>query len=539
MSIPKEPRQQMINMMYLVLTALLALNVSAEVLNAFKLVSLGIQNSTSAVDSKNEKTMNTFSKAAQTADQKQYFNSAQKARELTQTFYSDLESMRTKLITETGGLDEDGEIKNKKDYDATTRVMIKQGEGKKLEQAIEQLRNDLLALPGLTEADKEVLKDQITLSTFYNLDAAKKLGKKDWAAYHFDHVPIVAVNTLIDKFQGDAVNSAGLIIEALYKKIGEEKYDFDQLNATISAPASYVMKGEPYMADVFLTASSSSTTPEILLGQLDKSIATGTGKVDRNPVVGGGTSVPADEIVGGTWKFKDTGTGTAGERVKSGAIKVAKPGSAGQFEYYPFEFRYQVADLGVAVSPDKMNVFYIGVENPVTISVTGMTSDKVNASLSGGMGKITKKAGSEYVVTVDKVGETDVVVSGMGPDGKSKQLDTKKFRVKRVPDPVAKVGTLAGGKVATATFKVQRGVIADLADFVFDVRFLVVSFELTYAAKRQDLIIEKATSGAFTSKMLELMSRAKPGDTFYLDEVRVKGPDGQIRKLPSASYSLI
>jgi gliding motility-associated protein GldM len=241
----------------------------------------------------------------------------------------------------------------------------------------------------------------------------------------------------------------------------------------------------------------------------------------------------------GTWLFEDKNTGVAGERVKSGAIKVAKPGSAGQFEYYPFDFRYQVADLGVAVSPDKMNVFYIGVENPVTISVTGMTSDKVNASLSGGMGKITKKTGSEYVVTVDKVGETDVVVSGVGADGKSKQLDSKKFRVKRVPDPVAKVGTLAGGKVATATFKVQRGVIADLADFVFDVRFAVVSFELTYAAKRQDLIIEKATSGAFTSKMLELMSRAKPGDTFYLDEVRVKGPDNQIRKLPSASYSLI
>lgn len=549
MSIPKEPRQQMINMMYLVLTALLALNVSAEVLNAFKLVADGMGSSNKVVDTKNETVLNVFSKAAGkgTAEQQELYASAIKAKELAADFDQYIINLREELVAASGGWLEGAEgeeLKVMKNYDGPTRLMIKQGKGKELEDKIAELKNQLLALPGLSPADVEALQAQITLTTAYNEKNAKKLGKKDWASYHFDHVPIVAVNTLLYKFQGDAVNSSGQVIETLYKKIGEMKYDFDQLSAMVSAPASYVMKGDPYMADVFLTASSSSTKAEVLLGQLDRSLAYGPDgskvvKLEKNPVVGGGTPVPADQIVNGTWKFKDTGTGTAGERAKTGAIKVPKPGSEGVFEYYPFEFRYNVADLGVAVSPDKMNVFYIGVDNPVTISVTGMTSDKVSASLTGGMGTIKKVNGSEYVVNVTKVGETDVAVSGVGPDGKSKQLDSKKFRIKRVPDPVAKVGPSAGGKVPAAQFKVQRGVIPVLEDFVFDIKFVVVSFEMTYSAKRQDLITKKASSGAFTGEMIELLNRAKPGDVFYLDEVRVKGPDGQIRKLPSIAYTLI
>ncbi len=544
MSIPKEPRQQMINMMYLVLTALLALNVSAEVLNAFKLVGDGMDYSNSVVDQKNTTVLKTFASATAsgTDEQKQWFASAQQAEKLAKAFDAYIVSLREELVTASGGwLDPNTkeELKVMKNYDGPTLLMIKKGKGKELETAIAKLKTDLLALPGLSPEDVKALTDQITLTTAYNEANAKKLGKKDWAAYHFDHVPIVAVNTLLYKFQSDAVSSAGLVMEALYKKIGEAKYDFDQLNATISAPASYVMKGDPYTASIFLTASSSSTTPEILLGQIDKSKAPDNGKVSQNPIVGGGTPVPADQIKNGAWAYEDRSTGTAGERVKSGAIKVPKPGAQGQFEYYPFEFRYNVADLGVAVSPDKMNVFYIGVDNPVTISVTGMTSDKVSASLTGGMGTIKKVNGSEYIVNVNKVGDTEVAVTGVGPDGKSKQLDSKKFRVKRVPDPIAKVGTSAGGKVPAAQFKVQRGVVPVLEDFVFDIKFVVVSFEITYAAKRQDLITKKATSGAFTAEMIELLNRAKPGDVFYLDEVRVKGPDGQIRKLPSIAYTLI
>lgn len=549
MSIPKEPRQQMINMMYLVLTALLALNVSAEVLNAFKLVGDGMNYSNNVVVAKNTSVLDIFQKTAAkgTAEQQQFYNSAVEAKKLSDDFVVYVQQLRDTLIEKSGGYlegSEGEELKNKKDYDVTTNLMIKKEKGKELEAKIAALKSALLALPGLTENDKQLLTSQITLTTEYNEKNAQKMGKKDWAAYHFDHVPIVAVNTLLYKFQSDAINSSGLIIETLYKKIGEMKYDFDKLNATISAPASYVMKGETYMADVFLTASSSSTKAEVLLGQLDRSLAYNpdgtTKKSEQNPVVGGGTPVPADQIEGGTWRYKDSGTGTSGERVKTGAIKVPKPGSQGVFEYYPFEFRYNVADLGVAVSPDKMNVFYIGVDNPVTISVTGMTSDKVNASLTGGMGTIKKgTTPSSYVVNVTKVGETEVVVTGVGADGKSKQLDAKKFRIKRVPDPVAKIGTVSAGKVPAAQFKVQRGVIADLADFVFDIKFKVVSFELTYAAKRADLVIKKATSGTFTAEMLDLLNRAKPGDVFYLDEVRVQGPDGQIRKLPSMAYSLI
>ncbi len=550
MSIPKEPRQQMINMMYLVLTALLALNVSAEVLNAFKLVADGMGNSNTVVDTKNETVLTVFQRAAGkgTAEQQQLYASALEAKKLADEFDQYIIDLRYELVAASGGWlegSDSSELKVMKNYDGPTRLMIKQGKGEELEQKIKDLETQLLALPGLSPADVDALKEQITLTTEYNEKNAKKLGKKNWSAYHFDHVPIVAVNTLLYKFQGDAVNSSGQVIETLYKKIGEMKYDFDQLSAMVSAPASYVMKGDPYNAKIFLTASTSSATPKVYEGAFDKStgVYDASGalviKLEKNPLVGGGKQVPQDQIVGGQWQFKDANTGAAGERVKTGVVEIPKPGSPGVFEYYPFEFRYNVADLGVAVSPDKMNVFYIGVDNPVTITVTGMTSDKVSASLTGGMGSIKKVSGSEYTVNVNKVGTTSVAVSGVGPDGKTKQLDTKEFRIKRVPDPIAKVGTSAGGKVPAAQFKVQRGVIPVLEDFVFDIKFVVVSFELTFSAKRQDLITKRANNGAFTGEMIEMLNRSKPGDVFYLDEVRVKGPDGQIRKLPSIAYTLI
>lgn len=546
MSIPKEPRQQMINLMYLVLTALLALNVSAEVLNAFKLVSEGMNTSNNAINSKNSQVMEAFQKQSQRdpAKAKPLYESASKAEQMVETFITDLEALREEIIQATGGYvtDEDGEkdIKNKKDYDGPTRIMIEKKKGKELEQKITTLRDNLLALEGLSDDDRAVLKDQMTLSAEYDQKAAKKLGKKDWAAYNFDHVPVIAVNTLINKFKGDALTSSSLIIETLYKKIGEMKYDFDALAAQVFAPSNYIMSGQKYKAEIFVTAYSSSTDPEVYTGKFDPSVKIRDEdgaflKLDKNPLQGGGTKV--ENVVNGRAQFEETASGV-GERKHQGVVKVRKPNSD-EFEFYPFELNYQSAQAGVVVSPDKMNVFYIGVDNPVSVSVPGFSPDKVRPSLSQG-GTITSASGeSKYTVRVKTPGTTDVVVSATLPSGDSKVMGTVPFRIKRVPDPVAKVGSLGGGKVKAAQFKVQRGVLAVLENFDFDIRFDVVSFEMTYAAKRQDLIVKEATGPAFSSDMLALINKSKPGDVFYIDEIKVKGPDGTTRKLPSIVFTLI
>lgn len=547
MSIPKEPRQQMINMMYIVLTALLALNVSAEVLNAFKLVSDGMNTSNDAIVEKNAQVLKAFKNQASSEAKEKAESSAIQAQTLIDQFLTQVETMRYEMISKSGGWRiEDGDtvgIKDLKNYNDPTAYLINQKKGEELKGMIDKLREDLLTLPGLDPAMRESLSSQMSLSTTYNEKAALKLGKKSWAEYNFDHVPVVAINTLFDKFKGDALTSGSLVIETLYKQLGEIKYDFNALAAQVFAPANYILSGQPYKAEIFITASNSDQQTEAYMGKFDPSIEVRdkeTGmfkKLDKNPLQGGGTKV--EKIVNGRALFEEKASGV-GEVTKTGVIRVPKPNSKGEFEFYPFELNYQSAQAGVVVSPDKMNVFYIGVDNPVSVSVPGFSPDKVSPSLTKG-GSISKASGtSKYTVKVKgPPGETDVVVSATLPDGTRKTMGSVPFRIKRVPDPIAKVGSMKGGKTKTAQFKVQRGVLAVLENFDFDIRFNVVSFEMTYAAKRQDLIVKRGTGPAFSSEMLALINKAKPGDVFYLDEIKVKGPDGTTRKLPGIVFTLI
>ncbi|MDX2003108.1 MAG: GldM family protein [Chitinophagales bacterium] len=546
MSIPKEPRQQMINMMYLVLTALLALNVSAEILNAFKLVSDGMNTSNRAMDKKNVDYMAAFNDKFKVDPGKvaKYYDDAKKAEALSATFIEYVKGLQKKLIDESGGVEvdetKDTTLKGKKNYDVTTNLMIEKKEGDKLRKEIEKLRDGLLALPSLSPGDKDMLAKQMTLSTFYNEKAAKKLGKKNWEAYHFDHVPVIAANTLLTKFKGDAINSSGLVIETLFKKIGEKDYSFNALTPMVNANSNYVLAGQEYNAKVYLSAYSTTIQPEILLGPLKPGLKRDennnfVGPLNENPVSGGGTKLPAEKVINGQGVISEVASG-AGERVKTGAIKVLKPNS-NEYEYYPFEMKYVAAEAAVVVSPDKMNVFYIGVENPVSISVPGYGSDKITASLTKS-GSISG-SGGKYIVKVTAPGETEVVVSAKGDDGKMKSFPGKKFRIKRVPDPIAKVGNSPGGKIPANQFKVQKGVNAVLENFDFELKFKVISFDMTYAAKRQDLITKSSKSPNFTPEMLDYLSKAKPGDVFYIDDIRVQGPDGATRKLPSIVFQLI
>lgn len=545
MSIPKEPRQQMINMMYIVLTALLALNVSAEVLNAFKLVSDGMNTSNNAIVAKNAEVLDAFKSQANSEKKEKAEASAKQAQALIDEFIAKVETMRYEMIAKSGGwrVDDEGDstIKDLKNYNDPTAYLINQKKGEELKSMIDGLRENLLNLPALDPAKKDLLASQMTLSTEYNEKEALKLGKKSWAEYNFDHVPVVAINTLFDKFKGDALTSGGLVIETLFSELGKIKYDFNALAAQVFAPANYILSGQDYKAEIFITASNKDQQTEAFMGKFDPSIEVRdkeTGmfkKLDKNPLVGGGTKV--EKIVNGRALYEEKASGV-GDVTKTGVIRVPKPNSVGEYEFYPFELTYQSAQAGVVVSPDKMNVFYIGVDNPVSVSVPGFSPDKVSPSMD--KGSITKATGtSKYTVRVTAPGETNVTVSATLPDGTRKVMGTVPFRIKRVPDPVAMVGTFKGGKVPANKMRPQRGVLAVLENFDFDIRFDVVSYEFTYAAKRQDLIVKQGTGPSFTSEIVSLLGSAKPGDVIYIDEIKVKGPDGTTRKLPGIVFTLI
>ena len=146
MSIPKEPRQQMINMMYLVLTALLALNVSAEVLNSFRLIDDGIKATNQSLVSKNAALMGEFENkyANNPVKTEPFIKEARRVQTLSQEFYSYIEGLKADIIAASGGLDDDGGLKGKKDVDVGTRLLVDQKKGYELQQKVNELRSQLL-----------------------------------------------------------------------------------------------------------------------------------------------------------------------------------------------------------------------------------------------------------------------------------------------------------------------------------------------------------------------------------------------------------
>ncbi|MFN8321631.1 MAG: GldM family protein [Chitinophagales bacterium] len=233
-------------------------------------------------------------------------------------------------------------------------------------------------------------------------------------------------------------------------------------------------------------------------------------------------------------KLEQGGSGV-GERKYTGIIRVKNP--TGGYTFYPFEGSYQVAAKAVVVSPIKMNVLYIGVDNPMKISVPGVGQGDVSASLAGA-GTLSKNSDGTYTANVTGVGKCQINVSAK-IEGKVQSMGSEEFRIKRIPDPVPMTsGKLRGGNVQSGTMKAQSGILALLENFDFDARFNVVSFQMVFSSKGEIFKAESPGPG-FTAQMKGFIDRAKPKDIIFIDEIKVVGPDKQPRKLGQIAFTII
>jgi len=164
---------------------------------------------------------------------------------------------------------------------------------------------------------------------------------------------------------------------------------------------------------------------------------------------------------------------------------------------------------------DKMNVFYIGVDNPVTIgSPTGW--DKTSVNMSGGT---ISGSGSKRTVRVSALGTASITVTA---DGKP---STFPFRIKRIPDPVFKVGD---GKIrmASVVFKNSPYARAELENFDFDLKFSIVSATVYFSGANFPNVVTASLNGNSLAGLSSFISRCGPGSVISFDNVKVSGPDG-------------
>jgi len=502
------PRQRMINILYLVLLGLIALNVPESLLDAFKKIGDSLTTSTKNVQGGINTSYAAFQQHLKDEPTKAQpiYDRAQKASNLATKLFNDVEALKTQLVSQSGGFDNSiNDYKGRGDMEESERIMIKDGKGAELRKEINDTRDQLLAL--LDPKDKA--------SVSLSLDASDPLPvngqpDKSWEEAFFGaNIPVAAVMTTFIKIQSDAKNDEAAVVKKLLSKFDQAQINLDQFSAVAVAPSSYIILGHPYTAQVFLTAYDSHAKPEITVGGSTLPVENGQGKYTVN-------------------------TSSEGVKTWDGSIKVKQ--ADGTFKSYPIPKQtYQVAKPSAVVSPDKMNVLYIGVDNPLSVSAPGIPLEDLHVSISGSGGALTGSKG-HYEARVATIGDAKVSITAEmtqpGSTVKSNvNLSSQVFRVKRIPDPVAQFAGKSTGSTSAVNIRAQDRIFAFLANFEFEAKFNITRFTLYIKKPRQDYIIIKGTGNELNAQMKGAMATVSPGTEIIFDDIIAVGPDGSQRGL--------
>ncbi|WP_116106997.1 GldM family protein [Lewinella sp. IMCC34191] len=554
MSIPKEPRQLMINIMYLVLMALLALNVSAEVMDAFQTLDEGNKNSIATVDEQIDETVASLDDLLKD-DSKAKYRVLQPAiaeiRQQAEQLDNYVSQLSDQLIDVSGNndgvVDENDYIeshgvlapKGKKNKDVTTRLLVQgesgqvaegEGEGEELKRRIIETRQALIdAYTNLLTENAEVLQiddeeraariASVAENMPFKIDdeAWREANNKkvSWADYKFGHMPVAAVLPLMSQIRSDLKISEANLVNDIVQMAGGKQIVFDQFFPVFQADKSYVIGGERLNAKVSVGSYSSSLQPENITLRVN----------------GQTLPIKAD----GTADFSLVANGSPGPKTIKTFVAVKNP-LTGEVIEQDGEFTYEIGTRSVAVSADKMNVFYMGVENPLSIAAAGVASNDVRVSFGDAI-QGTPAGPNKYIVKGVRptgINTTNVTVTANG-----QTLGTFPFRVKPIPDPVPTIGGQQGGDIANSTFRAQQGLFAELKNFDFDARCNIAGFNLLYVPAREDPLVSQNPGGSFAGQTAALIGKAKPGDNYLFKNIKAKCPgDAAPRDLGTMSFTI-
>ena len=551
------PRQKMINMMYLVLTALLALNVSKEVLNSFFEVNLGIERSTTNFNAKNGDTYAAFDAAAELNEVKAgpFRDQAYEVKANADELVEFIQEMKYNLVLaadkevylgsqlelkdEDGNLLEDkaittpwnelsdaekkmtiGNLSVKDDRHASGDLFYSAKRNKNiatdLKKKLISYKNSLLSI---SEGNESLIT---SINETCNYDDKKVKGKKQlWEEYNFYDMPSVGALTLLSKMQSDVRNTEADIITMLRENIDATSLKFTTAEGIQIPQSNFVLRGDSFRAQIFISAKDTTQDPMIYVGEYD-SLGNGnyqmkgTEGVDYNSV----------KVVNGKGIFSERAS-SEGMKKWGGLIAMK---TANGTKMYPFNGEYLVAAKTAVVSPTNMNILYLEVDNPLKISVPGYTAGEISAVISNGKVSATKRSLGEYSARPSKKGKA-VVSLYAKVEGKRTKMGQMEFRVKEVPPPKAKVqfAISANGVLVIDKMKMVNagGLGAELKDFDFKgVRYVITSYRLSGVYKGEQMK-EDTKCSQFTSKIINIIKNTKSGNAITISNIKAKRVDAK------------
>ncbi len=525
------PRQKMIGMMYLVLTAMLALNVSKEAVEAFKKVDKGLTQTIANYVVKNNVIYKDFDRAAAENPTKagKYKTAAYQVKERADEAFNFIQGLKIEIIKKTEGSETPAVKGNDVFIEKVTRIdnantpseiligASENGKANDLKALLSEYRDFLITtLDGKDPTAEEVLKKSLNTDDGKNEDG----DKERWENLNFQTLPLVAVICILSEMQVNVRNGETEVLNYLYSQIDASSFKFNKLDPiVIPTTSNYVTLGSDYEAQVFISATDSTQQPVITVGD---------------------ATLPLDETGKGIYKVRASSLGPK----KWGGI-IALKALDGTITNKSFEATYVVGEPNVVVSPTAMNVMYMGIPNPIDVSVPGFGTDKIRIKVTNGSfntEKVKNPKGEDFrgnwAVIPEAAGKNVQIAVFTEDAGKSTQKGMIEFRVKNLPDPIAQLAGKNTGSIEKNTLLAQRGIIATLPDADFYIIYNVTGFSVFYTDNLGDHN-EESSSWQFTDKQKELLQRLTRGKTLIITNIKAVGPDKKIRDLPSITLKIV
>lgn len=485
------PRQKMINLMYIVLMAMLALNVSSDVLKGFTLVDESLQNSTLNSNEQNRLLYDALAEYMEKNPEKvgPWYEKAMQIRKMSDSLYLFVGDLKARINESS-----------QEDLEAASYVMFAPGTGKgdELAARIGHFRTEILKHIE-DSVQTKIISDNLTLNI-------PRL---------FESTPVAAAATLLTKLQNDIRYAEGEVLHTLTKDIDVRDLRVNQVNAYVIPNARNVVRGGKLSAQIILAAVDSTQKPSIYVG---------------------GKQLP--ESANGLY---ETMCNATGDFTLKGYMELKQ--RDGSVLRRDFVQPYTVVEPSATVSATLMNVLYAGYDNPISISVPGVSNANVQATIANGNGTLTKTAGGTYVARPTQIGKDALIRVSALVDGRTQVMGEYSYRVRQLPDPSPfieykdaqgnPIRYRGGTGLAKAVLMNTPGIVAAIDDGLLNISFQVLSFETVFFDNMGNAVPEVSAGANFSSRQKDMFRRLSRGKRFYISRVRAKGPDGVERLLPS------
>lgn len=514
---PISNRQKMINLMYLVLMAMLAINVSSDVLDGFSLVDEGLNRSKENASSQNDAIYQTIADAMERNPEKtrEWYDKAQYVRNLSDSLYSLAESLKWEIVREADGRDGNiHDIVNRENLEAATHVMLSPttGRGQELFEAINRYRETVTAMAG-----DEQMRSIITANLSTKVPKKVTTLGRNWQEYMFENTPVIAAVTLLSKLQNDVRSAEGEILHQLVANIDMKDVRVNEINAFVIPNAQTVVRGNRFTADIVMAAVDTTARPDIYIGNTLLRNSNGHYETVCNAT--------GDFTLRGYLVMKNKD----GEEIRRN-----------------FSRQYTVVEPTATVSADLMNVLYAGYDNPISISVPGVPQTAISATMTNGT--LRQTSAGHYIAKPARVGEKVDITVFSNHSGTSQQMAMFSFQVRKLPEPAPYISITdeagnsdyyRGGSIGKSQLLSATRIEAAVDDGILHIPFRVLGFEMVFFDNMGNAVPVNSDGAGISAQQKETVRKLSRGKRFYISRLTAIGPDGIERKLNTSMEVII